>query len=159
MAMIAAPLAIAGSLIQGVSAIQQGQAQAKASSVQAEEQQQEDEIAAQNTKIQAEQQQSSRLDDLSRTVGTIRATAASRSLDLNSPSAMALEGAADTYAQRDVSRLGFNSQQTAANYRLAGQASVANAAAYGSIAKAAGWSSGIGSFMKAATISNSAYGK
>lgn len=156
---MAQALMIGGSIIQGVSAIQQGQAQAKAARVQGEEQQQENEIAAQNTKITAQQQQAARLDDLSRTIGSMRATVASRNLDLNSPSAMALQGAADTYAQRDVSRLGFNSVQTQANYRLAGEAAVANAKAYGSIAKAAGWSKGISSFMQAASQAQSAFSK
>lgn len=158
MGMVAAPLMIAGSLLQGVSAIQQGQATAKAAAVQAQEKQQEDQIAAEDTKIAAEQQQSARLDDLNRTIGTVRAVSASRSLDPTSPSGMALEGAAQTYAGRDVSRIGFNSLQTQSNYNLAGQAAVANARATGSIAKAAGWNQAMGSFVKAATAANSAYG-
>lgn len=158
MGMFAAPLAIAGSLIQGVSAIQQGNAQAKAAAAQGQAKQQEDEIAAENTKITATQQQSARLDDLARTVGTIRATAASRNLDLSSPSAMALQGAADTYANRDVAQIGFNGMQTSANYKLAGNTAVATATATGNIAKAAGWTSAAGSFFKAATLANSAYG-
>lgn len=157
--MLAAAAAVGGNLIQGVSAIQQGNAQAKAYRVQAEEKQQEDEIAAENTKIQAEQEQASRLEDLNRTVGTIRAVASSRSLDPNSPSGMALQGAAQTYAGRDISRIGFNSLQTQGNYRLAGQTAVTSAAAAGSIAKAAGYTQAIGSFMKAASDANSAYGK
>lgn len=154
----AAPLMIGAQAIQGVAAIQQGNAQAKAYRVQGEAKQREDEIAAQNTKITAEQQQSARLDDLSRTIGAMRATVASRNLDLNSPSAMALQGAADTYANRDVSRIGFQGQQTAANYRLAGKTAVATAGASASLAKAAGWNSAMGSFFKAASTANSAYG-
>jgi hypothetical protein len=156
LAPVAAALAIGGSLIQGVSAIQQGNATAKAARVQAQEKQQEDEIAAQNTQITAEQQQAARMDDLSRTLGTIRAVAGSRNLDISSPSGMALEGAADTYAQRDVGRLGFNSQQTTANYRLAGQTAMATGAATGSLAQAAGYSSAFGSFIKAGTDARSA---
>jgi hypothetical protein len=159
MAWAAAPLAIGGALIQGVAAIQQGNAQARAYAAQGEAKKQEDEIAAQNTKITAEQQQSARLDDLTRTIGTIRATVASRSLDLNSPSALALQGAATGYAQRDTSRIGFQGQQTAANYRLAGATAMATAQASGSLAKAAGWNSAIGSFFKAGTTAISAYGK
>jgi hypothetical protein len=158
MAWAAAPLAIGGALIQGVSAIQQGNAQAKTAMVQGQEKQQEDEIAAENTKITAEQQQSARLDDLARAVGTIRATAASRNLDLNSPSALALEGAADTYAMRDVSQIGFNGMQTAANYKLAGNTAMATAQATSSVAKAAGWSSAAGSFFKAVSFADSKYG-
>lgn len=158
MAMIAAPLAIGGALIQGIAAVQQGDAQAKAYKVQAQEKQQEDDIAAQNTQITAEQQQGARMDQLNRTIGTIRATVASRNLDPSSPSGMALEGAANTYAQRDVSRLGFQGQQTAANQRLAGATAMATGAASASMATAAGYSSAFGDLLKAGSLANSAYG-
>lgn len=155
---VAVGLMAAGMAVQGVSAIQGGNAQAKAARVQGIEQQQEADIAAENTKITAQQQQSQRLDDLHRTLGTISATVASRNLDPSSPSGMALAGAADTYARRDVSRIGFNSMQTAANYRLGGQTAVANAAASGSIAKAAGYAAGFGSFLKAGSLAAGAFG-
>jgi hypothetical protein len=157
LAPVAAAMAIGGSIIQGVSAIQQGKAQAKSALANAQEKQQENEIAAQDTQISAEQQQADRLDHLRTQNGTIRALMGSRNLDANSPSAFALEGAAETYAYRDVARMGFNALQTSSNYRLAGQTAMATGQAKASMYRAAGFSSGMGSFFKAATFANSSF--
>lgn len=169
---LAAPLLIAGTAIQGVAAIQQGntanavaKAQAQQGIYAADAQQQQDEIAAENTEIQAKQDQSNRLADLARTVGTIRATLSSRNLDLSSPSAAALEDAANTYAQRDISNARFNAMQTASSYRTAGATAVQQAGiqaqitrAQGAAAAMAGYTSAAGSLFKAASYANSYYG-
>lgn len=183
-----------GEVFQGVAAIQQGQAQKSAYNQQADqavtqakaqaqmtvdqaaEQKQQDDIAAENTELAAKQDQANRLADLSRTVGTIRATVAGRSLSLASPSAGALVDAATGYTQRDIAIANFNSRQDAANYRLAGTTTVrqgnraalygltagsqqaANLRTSGSMAAAAGYVSGASSFLKAASDANSLYG-
>jgi hypothetical protein len=161
---------IGGSLIQGVSAIQQGNTQAAIAKAQgqqgvyaAQAQQRQDEIQAQDTMIAAHQQEASRYEDLARTLGVIQATIGSRGLDPNSPSAMALEDAADTYAQRDIRRMSFNAMQDASNYRLHGatvmqQGNFQNTImrAKASAARAAGYTSATSSLLKAAKYADDA---
>jgi hypothetical protein len=170
MTMVAAPLMVGMSLLQGVSAIQQGQATAKAYKAQAtqaqydaEAKKQDDDIAAQNAGITAEQQQALRLQDLARTTGTIRASLASRNLDLSSPSAGAIQGAAEDYAGQDIGRLRFNAAQTADAYKRSGINTVNSAATQAAVyrnrasaAMAAGYTSAAGSLLKAGTQANSA---
>lgn len=154
----AAPLAIAGSLIQGVAAIQKGNAEAAGYKAEAQSRADELKRDSEYTKIAAQQSQASALDDLQRTVGTIRATLSSRNLDLSSPSAGALEGAADTYAKRDITRRNFNAQQQIGANDLASRTAVSMARFKGQVAKQAGYMSAASSFFKAASTANSAYG-
>ncbi len=163
-------LAVGASLIQGVSAIQQGNAQRSQMNAQATQagydaqaKKQDDDIAAQNAGITAEQQQAFRLQDLARTTGTIRASLASRNLDLSSPSAGAIQGAAEDYAGQDIGRLRFNAQQTADAYKRGGINTVNSAntqaaiyRARGAAASAAGYTSAMSGLLKAGTTANSA---
>lgn len=167
---LALPILAGASVLQGVSAIQQGNTQRSAMNAQATQagydaqaKKQDDDIAAQNAGITAEQQQALRLQDLARTTGTIRASLAARTLDPSSPSAGALQGAAEDYAGQDISRLRFNAMQTADAYRRGGMNTVNSAAtqaaalrARGAAASTAGYMSAAGSFLKAASIGSSA---
>jgi hypothetical protein len=152
-------MAVGAQALQGVSAIQQGNVRARQATI--EGQARADELArqAQLSHISGEEQQASRMDDLSRTMGTIDATIGSRGLDLSSPSAFALRDAAQTYAQRDVSRIGFNSLQTGSNYEMAGRTAVQVAGARASMAKAAGYTEAVGSLFKAASYGYSGFSK
>jgi hypothetical protein len=195
-------LAVGSALFSGVAAVEQGQAQKRAYEQQAQqaqiegqqqqqianataqqqvdqaaEQQAQDRIAAQNATIQAKQDQAIRLQNLQRTIGVIDATVATRGL--TGPSAMALEGAAQGYTQRDIINARFNAFQNAANYGLAGRvamsqgnaqasqtilegiyavrsgtASAANLRASGSAALASGYTSAMGSLFQAASTAN-----
>lgn len=156
---IAPLLAIGGGLIQGVSAIQQGNAQA--AYARAQGQTQADELArdAQMTKIAADQSNASRLDELRRTVGNINATVAGRGLSASSPSAMALVSGADTYAMRDVARAAFNSQQQIGADQLGAKTAQSVASFKAKVAQQAGYMSAASSLFKAASTANSLYGK
>jgi hypothetical protein len=156
MGMLAAPLAIGGALIQGLSSIAGGNAQAAGLKAQGQEQQQQDAIDAQDTKIGAEQAQSNRLVQLQKTIGSIRATVSGRGLDPNSPSGAALEDNADTTTQRAIGIDRFNAWQTASNYTLAGSTAVAQANLKASMARQAGYVTAASSLFKAATDANSA---
>lgn len=163
-------LMVGGSLIQGVAAVQQGNtasAVAKAQGQQevyaAQAQQRQDEIQAQNTMIAARQQEAARYEGLAQTLGVIQATIGSRSLDPSSPSSMALMDAANTYAQRDVQRMSFNAMQDASNYRLAGATAVQQGnfqntimRAQASAARAAGYTTAVGSLFKAVKYADDA---
>lgn len=153
-----AALAVGGSLIQGVAAIQQGQAQASYAKAQGQVQADEMKRDAEMTKIAAQQSQASRLEELQRTTGTIRASLSSRSVSLSSPSAMALENAADTYTQRDVQRIGFNAGQQIGADELGARTAQSVARFKGNVARQAGYMSAIGSFFKAGSKINSRYG-
>lgn len=166
----AIPLLVGASVLQGVSAIQQGNsqraqmnAQATQATYDAQGKKQDDDIAAQNAGISAEQQQALRLQDLARTQGTIAASLSARNLDLSSPSAAAISGAASNYANQDIGRLRFNAMQTADAYRRGGVNTVNSAAtqaavyrARGAAAAAAGYTSAAGSLLKAGSLAGSA---
>jgi hypothetical protein len=169
---MAAALLAGGSLIQGVSAIQQGNTAAAVAKAQgqqemyaAQAQAREYDIDAENTQIVARQQEADRYEDLGRTLGAITATLSSRGLDLSSPSAGALLDAADTYAQRDVKRIGYSALQTASNYSRASATALQQGAfqrtimnAQASAARAAGYTSAASSLFKAASYADSLYG-
>lgn len=143
-------LAAAGSVIQGVASIQQGNAEAVAARTEAKTRSDELKRDSEMTKIAAEQSQSSALDDLARTIGTIRATVGGRNLDPNSPSGMALEGAAQGYAYRDIGRNNFNAQQQIGANDLAGRTAIAMGSFKGKVMRNAGYMGGASSFLKAA---------
>lgn len=142
-------MSVVGGILQGVAAIQQGNAAAEAGQAR----QNELNIDAQNTQIAAKQAQSSRLDQLQKTVGTIRATVASRALDLNSPSAMALIDNANVTTQRDIARGRFNAWQNSSNAIMAGQ----QARISGDAARTAGYLSGAGQFLKAGAAAGATF--
>jgi len=152
---VALALAAGGSILQGVSAIQQGNAQA--AGYRAEAQARSDELKRDSelTKIAAQQSQASALDDLARTTGTIRATLASRSLDLSSPSAIALEEAAGRYTQRDIDRSNFNARQQIGANDLTSRTGQMMASFKGKMARNAGYMSAAGSLFKAASTTAS----
>jgi hypothetical protein len=152
-------LAVGANAIQGVAAIQQGQAQASLAKAQGQAQADADARDAQMTKIAAEQSQASRLEDLQRTVGTIRAGISSRGLDPSSPSAMALEGAADKYAKRNIAREAFNASQQIANDNLDARTAQTVAGFKASAARQAGYMSAASSLFKAGSLSNSYFDK
>lgn len=169
---IALPALLIGSaVVQGVSAISQGNAQKKAEDQQAQEtvnaaaaQKQQDDIAAQNAGISAEQDQELRLQQLSRTVGTIRANVAARGLDPSSPSSGALENAANSYAGTNITQLRFNAFQQASSDKLTGATAVSQGniqaqidSAKGAAAQVAGYTSAVGSLFKAASSANSLF--
>lgn len=150
MSFLAAPLAIGGGILQGMASITQGNMAAEAGKARENELK----IDAQNTEIAAKQSQAARLDELTRTTGNINAIVASRGLDLNSPSALAMTEGARDYTYRDIGRERFNAMQTASNQRVAG----AQARLSGKMAQRAGYLSAAGSFFKAGTTAASVYG-
>jgi hypothetical protein len=143
-------LAAAGSVVSGIAAIQGGNAAAAGYRAEANARAEELKRDSEMTKIAAQQSQAAALEDLQRTTGTIRATLASRSLDLSSPSAMALEGAASMYARRDIMRTNFNAGQQIGANNQAGRTAQAMASFKGKIARNAGYMAGASSFLKAA---------
>ena len=116
MSFMAAPLAIAGPLLQGFASIQEGNA-AKA---QAEARKQELEREAQLQKIAATEQQAAYIRDLNNTSGSISALFGSRGLDPTSPSAVAIRDSVERDARRDTRRIAFNANQQGSQMRLAG---------------------------------------
>lgn len=159
MSFAAPALLIGGSIIQGVSAIQAGNAQAAGYRIEAQARSDELKRDSEYTKIAAQQSQASALDELQRTVGTINATLSSRNLDLSSPSAGALVDAADTYAKRDIKRANFNAQQQIGANDLAGRTAISMARFKGQVAKQAGYTKAASSFFQAATDSRSLFAK
>ena len=141
MTILAPALAFGGSVLQGVAAIQGGNAAA----AEGKARQNEMNARAETIKIEADQQHASMLEDLQRTTGTINAIIASRGLDLNSPSSLAMTEGAQAYSYRDINRARFNAQQNESATRLAG----ARARLSGKMAQQAGYVSAAGSFFKA----------
>lgn len=150
MSFMAAPLAIAGPLLQGFASIQEGNA-AKA---QAEARKQELEREAQLQKIAATETQASRIRDLNLSLGNIGAAFGQRNLDPTSPSAIAIRDSVERDARRDTRRIAFNANQQGSQMRLAGQAALNS----GRAAQTAGLLKGFGSLFKAASTASSAYG-
>lgn len=149
MSFLPVALAAASAGMQGISMIAQGNAAA----AEGQARQQELEREAKLQEIQAKEQQASRLDDLQKTVGSIRALSSQRGFDLSSPSSWALAAAAEKEAYRDTQRTGFNARQSASNYRLAGSA----ARMSGNAARTAAYLGAAGSFFKAGSYVNSAF--
>lgn len=158
MSMIAAPLAIGASLFQGIASYQQGQSQAALATAEGQAKQQEMAQDIKLTQISAEQSQAQRLEQLQRTVGTINATVATRGLDPSSPSAMAMVGGANTYAQRNIMNARFNALMQESSDQMTGDTAGVVARAKASAYRAAGFTSALGDFFQAGTKANSAYG-
>lgn len=155
-----APIAMAagGSLIQGVAAIQQGEAQAKGAKVEAQTRADELKRDAQMTQIAAEQSQAARLEQLQRTQGAITATLSARGLNLSSPSAIALNEAATNYATRDMQRERFVAGQQIGADNQAARGAISMGDFKAKVARAAGYTSAIGSLFKAASFASSGFG-
>jgi hypothetical protein len=122
-----------GSIVQGNMAAAQG-----------EERQMELKREAELSKIAAEQSQTSRLNDLKRTMGAISALTAQRNLDPGSPSAFAYAGGVQKEAQRSIQNEAFNSAQQIEAMRLAGLA----ARQSGNAAQMSGYLTGAGQFIQ-----------
>ena len=151
MSFMAAPLAIAGPLLQGFASIQEGNA-AKA---QAEARKQELEREAQLQKIAATEQQAAYIRDLNNTSGSISALFGSRGLDPTSPSAAAIRDSVERDARRDTRRIAFNASQQGSQMRLAGQAALNS----GRAAQTAGYLRGAGSLFQAVTNAQSSFAR
>lgn len=136
-------LMFGGNVLQGVAAIQGGNAAA----AEGKARQNEMNARAETIKIEADQQHASMVEDLQRTTGTINALIASRGLDLSSPSALALTEGAQAYSYRDINRMRFNAVQNESGARVAG----ARARLSGRMAQQAGYVSAASSLFKGAS--------
>lgn len=145
-----APFALAAGGLQAFSAVREGQTQKAASDARAAELKRESDLAG----IAANQSQAEHLLELGRTIGNMRATIAARGLDPLSPSAAAIEGGIERIADTNIQRTAFNARQQMSNTSLAAAA----ARMSGNAALTAGYIKGAGSFFKAVTEANSAYG-
>lgn len=138
-----------GGVLNAIGSIQEGNA-AKAA---ADQRRQELATAAQLQETAAAESSASRLMDLQRTVGNIRAITAARGLSPNSPSAMAITANAQRLTDQNVQREGFNARQQSESLRLAGRA----AGISGNAAQTAGYLKGVGSFFKSAADAGSTF--
>lgn len=142
--------AAGASILQGIAQIGIGRAE------RAQGQQREAELKrdAELAEIAGKESAASRLEELGRTFGTIRALMGARNINPDSPSAMALEETARRLSDRDRQREGFNVRQGASNLRQAGKA-----AKQSGKSRATAYYLGAGSsFLKSGTEFKSAIG-
>lgn len=117
----------AGTVLGGLEANAEGQAR-----------QQELERQAQLTTIAAKQSAAARTEQLQQVIGSVRTLTAQRGLNIDSPSAQAIQDRSTRNSDLNIGRGNFNAAQDANNYSMAGR-----------VARQSGQMQMYGSFLKA----------